>query len=499
MRFLLSLDEGTTSARAALYDAQGHRLALQSRPSACSYPPPGWVEQDALDIWSAQIEAARAVLAAHSVSASQVAAIGITNQRETTVVWDRATGRPVSPAIVWQCRRTADFCAALAASSAAAEVTRKTGLVIDAYFSGSKIRWILDHVPDARARARDGELLFGTVDSWLLWRLTNGASHATDVSNASRTMLMDLASGEWDGDLLNLFDIPRAMLPRIVASSFEAGIAHPAHLGAEIPICGIAGDQQAALFGQACVQPGLSKNTYGTGCFALMHTGARQPVSTHRLLATRAASFPSQPQFAIEGSIFVAGAAVQWLRDKLGLVASAAATEAVASAVPDTGGVYFVPAFVGLGAPYWDASARGSLSGVTLATDTRHIVRATLEAIAYQTRDLVQAMEADSGEPLRELRVDGGASANNCLMQFQADILGRPIVRPADTETTALGAAYLAGLAAGFFSSVADVQAFWRAERTFEPLMNAGRREELYLGWLRAVAQCRHHSAPPAC
>ncbi len=448
-----------------------------------------------MDIWNAQMAAARRVLESQSVRAGDVAAIGITNQRETTVVWERRSGKPVAPAIVWQCRRTAAFCGELAKAPVAAEITRKTGLVIDAYFSASKIRWILENVEGAREKARAGELLFGTVDCWLLWRLTNGASHATDVSNASRTMLMNLATGDWDDELLDIFGVPQAMLPKIVPSSGEAGVAAREHLGFEAPICGIAGDQQAALFGQACFRAGMSKNTYGTGCFALLHTGGKQPVSTHRLIATSAAVPGGAPQFAIEGSIFVAGAAVQWLRDKLELVASAAATEAVAQSVSDTGGVYFVPAFVGLGAPHWAAQARAMLSGVTLATGRAHVVRAALEAICYQTRELVEAMEADSGEALHEMRVDGGAAANNFLMQFQADILGRRIARPADTETTALGAAYLAGLACGFFGGLGDLEAFWRAERVFEPRMEAGRREELYAGWKRAVAQCRYSPA----
>ena len=486
----MSLDEGTTSARAALYDEQGRRIALESAPIACHYPRPGWVEQDANEIWRAQIEAARRVLSQAGPAPRSIAGLGVTNQRETTIVWERKSGNPVAPAIVWQCRRTAEFCDQLAADPKAGEISAKTGLVIDAYFSGSKIRWILEHVPDARSKARDGELLFGTVDTWLIWRLTNGAVHATDYSNASRTMLMDLGTGEWDRDLLDVFGVPRAMLPRIVASSGVVGEAAGEHLGQEIPIAGIAGDQQAALFGQACFRPGLSKNTYGTGCFALMHTGSHRPVSKHRLLATRAASFDG-PQFAIEGSVFIAGAAVQWLRDKLGIIRAAAESGELAQSIEDTGGVYFVPAFVGLGAPHWDSSARGVLTGVTAATGRAQIARAALEAIAYQTRELVQAMEADSGEELKELRVDGGAAASEFLMQFQADILGKAIVRPADPETTALGAAYLAGLATGFFRSLGDVEKFWRAEKVYEPRMAADRRESLFAGWKKAVAQCR--------
>ncbi len=489
--FVLSLDEGTSSARAALYDRHGRNVGMESLPLASHYPQPGWVEQDPCAIWTAQLEAARRLLARTGVKPREITAAGITNQRETTLVWDRATGRPAAPAIVWQCRRTAGFCNEMARSRAAAVVTDKTGLVIDAYFSASKIRWVLDNVPGARERACAGDLLFGNVDTWLIWKLTGGAEHVTDTSNASRTMLMDLATGEWDGELLNLFDIPQAMLPRIVPSCGVAGVMAKEHLGAEIPIAGIAGDQQAALAGQACFRAGLSKNTYGTGCFALLHTGARRPVSRYRLVATRAASPDATPQYAIEGSVFTAGAVVQWLRDRMGLIRTAAESEEVALSAPGTNGVYFVPAFVGLGAPYWDSGARGMLTGVTGSTGRAEVVRAALESIAYQTRDLVDAMEADAGESLEELRVDGGAAANNFLMQFQADILGRPIVRPADIETTALGAAYLAGLATGFWKDLSEVESFWRAERRFEPRMSAGERERLYAGWKTAVVRCR--------
>jgi glycerol kinase len=489
--FLLSLDEGTTSARAALYDEQGRRTLMESVPIECRYPQPGWVEQDAEEIWRSQLEAVLRVVARESGGARSIAAIGVTNQRETTIVWDRKTGKAVAPAIVWQCRRTAGYCNELAATPAARTITEKTGLVIDAYFSASKIRWILENVPDARARARDGDLLFGNVDTWLIWRLTNGAVHVTDYSNASRTMLMDLGGGEWDQELLDTFGVPRAMLPKIVPSSFVVGVTAAEHLGVEIPIAGIAGDQQAALFGQACFRPGLSKNTYGTGCFALMHTGGRRPVSKNKLLATRAASTSGGAEFAVEGSIFIAGAAIQWLRDKMGIIASAAESGELAGSVEGTGGVYFVPAFVGLGAPHWDSNARGMLTGLTAATGRAEIARAALEGIAYQTRELVEAMEADSGETLKELRVDGGAAASDFLMQFQADILGKRIVRPADSETTALGAAYLAGLAVGFFKGLAEVEQFWRAEKIYEPVMGAGRREELFEGWKKAVARCR--------
>lgn len=491
MPFILSLDEGTTSARAALYDSQGRNIGMEALPFHCYYPRPGWVEQDAEEIWRAQMDAAARLLERLRIPPREIAALGITNQRETTVVWDRATGRPVAPAIVWQCRRTADFCAELARGSCAEEITARTGLVIDAYFSGSKIRWILDHVPGARERARSGDLLFGNIDTWLIWKLTNGRVHATDFTNASRTLLMNLETGDWDDSLLAVFDVPRAMLPRIVASSGVCGESAAEHLGAAIPIAGIAGDQQAALAGQACFRNGFSKNTYGTGCFALLHTGARRPVSHNRLVATRAASPDATPQYAIEGSVFIAGAVVQWLRDRLGVIATAAESEPLAGSVPDTGGVYFVPAFVGLGAPYWDAAARGTLTGITRSTERAHIVRAALESIAYQTRDLAEAMEADSGERLSELRVDGGAAVNDFLMQFQADILGRPIVRPVDVETTALGAAYLAGIATGFWKGAGEVEGFWRAERRFEPAMSADQRESLYAGWKSAVVKCR--------
>ena len=462
---------------------------MESASFACHYPKPGWVEQDALEIWRCQLDAARRTVA--RLPAGEIAACGITNQRETTVVWDRVTGEPAAPAIVWQCRRTAQFCAELAASGDAAAITEKTGLVIDAYFSASKIRWILDHVPDGHARARQGDLLFGNIDTWLIWKLTNGAVHATDPTNASRTMLMNLATGVWDDALLSIFGIPRVMLPRIAPSSAVIGSIAAGHLGAEIPIAGVAGDQQAALAGQACFRPGLSKNTYGTGCFALLHAGGKRPISKNRLLATRAASATSNAQFAIEGSVFIAGAAIQWLRDDMGLIKSAADSEALASSISDNGGIYFVPAFVGLGAPHWDSAASGLISGITRSTKPAHFARAALEGIAYQTRELVEAMEADTGERLAELRVDGGAAQNNFLMQFQADILGCPLVRPADTETTALGAAYLAGLAVGFWKSVEEVESFWRADRRFEPGMSNSDRERYWSGWKSAVGRCR--------
>ncbi|MDE3198060.1 MAG: glycerol kinase GlpK [Acidobacteriota bacterium] len=491
MPYVLSLDEGTTSARAALYNERGERIAMQAVPFDCRYPQPGWVEQDPLEIRDAQLKAARATLAQAGAGASEIAACGITNQRETTVVWDRATGQPIAPAIVWQCRRTADYCAELARSAHAVLIEQRTGLVIDAYFSGSKIRWILDHVPGAREKAKDGAILFGNIDTWLIWNLTGGAVHATDYTNASRTMLMNLATGAWDSELLSIFEIPAAMLPRIAPSSGRVGTIAGDLLGAELPISGIAGDQQAALAGQACFKPGLSKNTYGTGCFALTHAGGKEPHSKHRLLGTRAASTDNTAQFAVEGSVFVAGAVVQWLRDSLGLISSAAESEAIAAGVSSTGGVHVVPAFVGLGAPYWDSGARGIVTGLTRSSGKAEIVRAALESIAFQSRELIDAMEADSGEPIRELRVDGGAAVNNFLMQFQADILGKPVVRPADVETTALGAAYLAGIAEKFWSGSEEVESFWRVERRFEPKMPVSERETRIEGWKSAVAKAR--------
>ena len=500
-KFVLAVDEGTTSARAAIYNEQGVRLALEAIPFSAQYPHPGWVEQDATAIWKAQLAAIHAAIQRADINPNHIAACGITNQRETTVLWDRRTGQPISPAIVWQCRRTADFCAELARSAAAGTIERRTGLVIDAYFSASKIRWILDHVPDARAKANDGEILFGTIDTWLIWNLTRGSAnqsstHVTDPTNASRTLLMNLATGEWDDELLAIFDIPRAILPTIAASSTPIGAISADLFGAPIPISGIAGDQQAALAGQACFRAGLSKNTYGTGCFALTHTGLLEPHSRHRLLATRAASLNDTPQFALEGSVFIGGAVIQWLRDEMGFIGTAADSEVLATSVPDSAGVHVVPAFVGLGAPHWDPSARGVISGLTRSTNRAHIARAALESIAFQSRDLIDAMEADSGEPILELRVDGGAAVNDFLMQFQADILGKPVVRPADVETTALGAAYLAGIAEGIWSGAEEVESFWRVERRFEPQMHASQRESLIDGWRTAISRARSERTP---
>ena len=491
MSYILALDEGTTSARAILFDRNANEIAVDQVPIASHFPHDGWVEQDAEQIWQAQLTVARQAIEKAEISVSEIAAIGITNQRETTIVWDRNTGEAVAPAIVWQCRRTAQACRRLIEAGHGPDVTARTGLVIDAYFSGTKIAWILDNVPGARERAEAGDLLFGTVDSWLIYKLTAGRSHLIDFSNASRTMLLDLKSGLWDDDLFRLLNIPTSMRPRVVPSSGVTATADASILGAEIPIAGIAGDQQSALFGQACFREGLSKNTYGTGCFMLLHTGAHAAESRNKLLSTMAASESAQRRYALEGSIFVAGAVVQWLRDSLGMLKTAAHSEEIASSVPDTAGVYLVPAFVGLGAPHWDSDARGVMTGLTRASGVAHIVRAALESIAYQTRELVEAMEADAGAPLTELRADGGAAANDFLMQFQADVLGKPVVRPAYIETTALGAAFLAGLAVGVWNDTAELEAFWKVDRRFEPQMPAGRAEELFEGWKRAVQKAK--------
>ena len=485
-RYVLACDEGTSSARTIAFDKEARPVATAQQAVPSTFPHSGWVEQDAERIWAIQ-RAVTEEVATQCGGWESIDSIGITNQRETTVIWDRATGVPIAPAIVWQCRRTADACARLAAAGHAAEVTACTGLVLDPYFSGTKIGWILDAVPDARERAEAGELAFGTVDSWLVYRLSGGKVHVIDRTNASRTLLMELHTGTWDESMLSLFGVPRPMLPRIVPSCGVMAVTDGDLFGREIPIAGIAGDQQAALFGQACFRPGLVKNTYGTGCFALMHTGRTPRRSRHKLLSTAAASFPGSRNFALEGSVFVAGAVVQWLRDELGLISDAAESEQAANAVDDTAGVYFVPAFTGLGAPYWDADARGVITGLSRGARREHIVRAALESIAYQTRALVEAMQRDSHARVEELRVDGGATANDFLMQFQADILGVPVVRPAYPETTALGAAFLAGLATGFWSGTRDLEDFWRVDREFEPSMDNGKSEALYEGWQAAV------------
>ena len=488
--YILSLDQGTSSSRAVLFDGAGAPVAEASHVFPQIYPHAGWVEHDPEQIWDSQLAAARDVLKKAGVSASQIAAVGITNQRETTIVWERASGRPVYNAIVWQCRRTAPQCDEMRRRGLEPWIREKTGLVIDAYFSASKLRWILDNVPKARERAERGELAFGTVDSWLVYRLSGDAVHVTDATNASRTMLYNLREGRWDPDLLREFGVPESMLPCVCPSSGVIGAAERSLLGAEAPIAGMAGDQQAALFGQSCFRPGMAKNTYGTGSFILLHTGG-QPALSQSLLATVASQIGETVNYALEGSIFVTGAAVQWLRDGLGIIESAAQSESLAASVDSSDGVYLVPAFVGLGAPHWDQYARGAILGITRGTTRAHIARATLDSIAFQARDVVEAMERESGVTVPELRVDGGAARNDLLMQIQADILGRPVVRAAVLETTALGAAYLAGLGVGLWSGTDELARLWRADRTFEPRMKEGQREELYGGWKRALERAK--------
>lgn len=491
MSYLLALDQGTTSSRAIVFTLGGQPLAQAQQEFTQYFPEPGWVEHDPLEIWQSQIQTAREALARAGVEAAQVAALGITNQRETVVVWERASGKPVHRAIVWQDRRTASQCEGLRAQGHEPTFRQKTGLVLDPYFSATKLAWLLDNVPGLRGPAERGELCFGTVDSWLMYNLTGGKLHATDVSNASRTLLFNLRDLAWDDELLGILGIPRAVLPEVNPSAAFYGTTVPELLGAAIPIAGVAGDQQAALFGQACFTPGMAKNTYGTGCFMLMNTGTRPAESGQGLLATLAWQLGGKPpEYALEGSVFVAGAVVQWLRDGLGIIQQSSEVEALASRVQDTGGVYLVPAFVGLGAPYWDPYARGTLVGMTRGTGAAHIARAALEAIAYQSRDLLGAMEADSGLRLSELRVDGGASRNDLLMQFQADLLGRPVLRPQVTETTALGAAYLAGVGAGV-TDKQEITERWTVGRRLEPRMPETERERLYKGWKRAVERAR--------
>jgi glycerol kinase len=490
MQHILALDQGTTSSRAILFDHAGAIVAVAQKEFRQIFPKPGWVEHDAGEIWSSQSSVAHEVLAKAGASAADVAAIGITNQRETTVVWDRRTGQPICNAIVWQDRRTAPVCDRLKAKGLAPLIRRKTGLVIDAYFSGTKLQWILQNVPGAKAKAKAGDLAFGTVDSWLVWNLTRGQRHVTDPSNASRTMLFNLKTGDWDDELLDLFGVPRSVLPEVRSSSEVYGEARI--FPSKVPIAGIAGDQQAALFGQVCAQPGMVKNTYGTGCFMLMHTGAKPIASKNNLLTTVAWRLGNRTEFALEGSIFIAGAVVQWLRDGLGIIKSSAEVEALAASVADTHGVYLVPAFAGLGAPHWDQYARGILAGLTRGTTSAHIARAALEGIAYQVADVLHAMESDAGIKLKELRVDGGACANNLLMQFQADLLGVPVVRPKVPETTALGAAYLAGLAVGFWKDHKEIAAQWQADRRFTPAMKPAARKKLLAGWTKALARAKN-------
>ena len=533
-KVILALDQGTTSSRAMLFDAAGSVRGMEQQEFPQRYPRPGWVEQDPEEIWASQIGVAQRLLHAHGVAPGDIAAIGITNQRETTIVWDRATGKPAANAIVWQDRRTAARCAELRPHEPL--FRERTGLPLDPYFSGTKLEWLLDNVPGLRERAEAGEMAFGTVDSFLMWRLSGGAIHATDVSNASRTLLFNIHTGEWDGELLALFHIPRALLPDVRPSSHLFGETAAHHFGQPIPIAGVAGSQQAATFGQACHAPGSVKNTYGTGSFLLMNTGPTPHLSRHGLLTTIAwelgnrqsaignremhgsgqpaagsremrdtaesgeadpllpaacCLLPSSLTYALEGSVFVTGAAVQWLRDELGIIRTAGEIEPLANSVPDSGGVYFVPAFTGLGTPWWDPYARGAILGLTRGVGRAHLARATLEAVCFQTTDVVQAMRADSGIALTELRVDGGMTVNNTLLQMQADLLGVPVVRPAVTETTALGAAYLAGLAVGFWSSTEQIAAQWAVDRIFLPEMGAERREQRLAGWRRAVSRAR--------
>ena len=493
MAYLLALDQGTSSCRSIVFNAQGQVLALAQQELAQHFPQPGWVEHDALEIWRLQLATARAALAQAGITAQQVQALGITNQRETTLVWNRKTGQPIHRAIVWQDRRTEPLCAALRARGLAETMRAKTGLVLDAYFSGTKLQWLLDHVPGARAQAENGELAFGTMDSWLIWQLTEGRVHATDVSNASRTLLFNVHSNQWDAELLAALDIPQSLLPAVQPSASHFGEVSAALLGHTIPIGGVAGDQQAALFGQACFSAGMAKNTYGTGCFTLMHTGSAFQTSANGLISTSAAQINRHAQFALEGSVFVGGAVVQWLRDGLHAIEHSSQVQALAESVPDAGGVMLVPAFTGLGAPYWNPEARGSITGLSRGSTLAHIARAALESIAFQSTALLQAMGRDAAAagapPLAELRVDGGASVNDLLMQFQADLLGIPVVRPAVTETTALGAAYLAGLSCGVYQGTDELSALWRAERRFLPRMPRAQAAEHMARWEHAVAQ----------
>lgn len=490
MQFLLALDQGTTSSRAIVFDVQGSVRAVAQREFQQFFPAPGWVEHDAQEIWRTQLDVAREAIAKAGLQARDIAAIGITNQRETTVLWDRKTSVPIAPAIVWQDRRTTAHCETLRASGFEATVRAKTGLLLDPYFSATKLAWLIDQVPGARERAQAGELAFGTIDTWLIWNLTGGRAHVSDPSNAARTMLFDIDADDWDDTLLAQFGIPRAVLPRIVRSSGVVAETDPALFGAPVPIAGIAGDQQSALFGQACLQPGMAKNTYGTGCFMLLNTGSRRVDSRAGLLTTRAAD-GHERHFALEGAVFIGGAVVQWLRDGLGFISASYEIEALAQSVADAGGVQFVPAFAGLGAPYWDPRARGTMVGLTRGTTRAHLARAALEAIALQSADVLEAMQTDAGIALAELRVDGGAAANDLLMQLQADLLGVPVVRPHVLETTALGAAYLAGLGAGVWPSPTVIADNWRGAARFEPRISVDERASRLAQWRRAVERAR--------
>ncbi|MBO9620047.1 MAG: glycerol kinase GlpK [Niabella sp.] len=486
-KYVLSLDQGTTSSRAIVFDKAGSIVAVAQKEFTQIFPRPGWVEHDANEIWSTQLGVAAEAIVKAGLSAVDIACIGITNQRETTVVWDRATSQPVYNAIVWQDRRTSDYCDALKQDGHSTAIKAKTGLVTDAYFSATKIRWILENVDGARERAEKGELCFGTVDSWLLWKLTNGHVHATDVSNASRTMAFNIHTLEWDKELLELFNIPLSIMPEVRSSSEVYGHTDMVLTGAKIPVSGIAGDQQAALFGQMCTQSGMVKNTYGTGCFMLMNTGNKPVPSENNLLTTIAWKINGEVSYALEGSVFIAGAVVQWLRDGLKLIQKSGDIEALTATEADNGGVYMVPAFTGLGAPYWNQHARGMITGLTRGSSDGHIARAAVESIAYQTMDVLKAMEADAAISIKEVRVDGGATVNNYLMQFQANLLNTKVVRPKVTETTALGAAYLSGLAIGFWNDIKEVERYWQVDEVFEPYMTEAVREQLTKGWKRAV------------
>ena len=507
-RYILALDQGTTSSRSMVFDTHGNIVGVAQKEFKQIFPQPGWVEHDAEEIWSTQFGTMAEAVARAKITMKQIAGIGITNQRETTVVWERSSGRPICNAIVWQDRRTAAFCDELKKMDAPVEtghtvetghalsvpensmedfIKQKTGLVIDAYFSGSKLKWILDHIAGARQRAETGELAFGTVDSWLVWKLTGGEVHVTDVSNASRTMLLNIHTGEWDDDLLKIFTVPRSLLPDVKPSSKIYGVTGNIIPDSHLPIGGIAGDQQAALFGQMCTQPGMVKNTYGTGCFMLMNTGAKATASKNNLLTTIAWEIDSKMEYALEGSVFIAGAVVQWLRDGLKIIRTSKDVEELSAHVPDAGGVYVVPAFAGLGAPHWNQHARGTVFGLTRGSSSAHIARAALDSIAYQTYDVLKAMEADAGITISELRVDGGATVNNSLMQFQSDILNCKVVRPRVTETTALGAAYLAGLAVGYWKNIEEIQQQWQVDKVFSPQMQTAKAKDLLNGWTRAV------------
>lgn len=485
--YILAMDQGTTSSRAIIFDKKGQIISIAQKEFTQIFPQSGWVEHDPNEIWSTQIGVAAEAITKAGLTIQQIAAIGITNQRETTVIWDRNSGQPIYNAIVWQDRRTADFCDKLKKDGKDDLIQQKTGLIIDAYFSATKAKWILDNVDGAREKATKGELCFGTIDTWLIWKLTNGQIHATDVTNASRTMLCNIHTLQWDGELQDIFDIPGNMLPQIRSSSEVYGHTQNVLTATNIPIAGIAGDQQAALFGQMCIHPGMVKNTYGTGCFMLMNTGSKAVISQNKLLTTVAWKIGDDTQYALEGSVFIAGAVVQWLRDEMQIIRSSSEIENLATEVDDTDGVYIVPAFAGLGAPYWNQYARGTITGISRGTTKAHIARAALESIAYQTVDVLKAMEADAGISIKELRVDGGATVNDFLMQFQSDVLNCKVVRPEITETTALGAAYLAGLAVGYWENIDDIKNQWSIEKTFSPDISNDNRDSLYIGWLKAV------------